>query len=198
MSEPRLSPIRLLARLNWELRRAWAQLETPALFALAASALWLGIHLTVNAPLAAETQRLAQQVAALQQDAALKAPARGRAATARSTKELVAFFPASEQREQDLRRLYRLAARQGLGLDRADYRSEPLAALSLQRFSLRLKLQGSYAQQRLFLQALLRDFPHLAVERLSLEGASAAPEAMRALLEAHLYYRPGPAPEGRP
>lgn len=196
MSLPRQTPARLLARLRWEARRAWERLDATGLLALAAVALWLGIHVTVNVPLAAEAQRLAQQ-ADQQRNAALEPPVRGSAAAARSSTELVAFFPDREQREKDLRHLHQLAAKQGLGLIRADYRSEPLAALPLQRFALRLQLRGDYARQRLFLQALLRGFPHLAVERLSLEGASGAPEAMTALLEAHLYYRAAPAPGKR-
>lgn len=196
MSLPRQTPARLLARLRWEARRAWERLDATGLLALAAVALWLGIHVTVNVPLAAEVQGLAQQ-ADQQRNAALEPPVRGSAAAARSSTELVAFFPDREQREKDLRHLHQLAAKQGLGLIRADYRSEPLAALPLQRFALRLQLRGDYARQRLFLQALLRGFPHLAVERLSLEGASGAPEAMTALLEAHLYYRAAPAPGKR-
>ena len=196
MSLPRQMPARLLARLRWEARCAWERLDTPGLLALAAFALWLGIHFTVNVPLAAEAQGLAQQ-ADQQRNAALEAPARDTAATARSSAGLVAFFPDREQRERDLRHLHQLAAKQGLGLIRADYRTEPLATLPLQRFALRLQLRGDYARQRLFLQALLHDFPHLAVERLSLEGSSGAPEAMTALLEAQLYYRTAPVPGKR-
>lgn len=195
MSGRQPTPVPGRARLRWQLRRAWARLDTLGLCVLAALALWLGLHLTVNRPLGAEAERLAQQVAEQQRTAL---PVRGGAATARSRHELVAFFPTLEQREQDLRRLHQLAARQDLALVRADYRSEPLSALPLQRLSLRLQLQGGYARQRLFLQALLRELPHLAVERLSLEGAPGAPEAMSALVEAHLYYQPRPVPEGRP
>lgn len=187
----------LLGRLRWELRRLWERLDVFTLMALAAFSLWLGLHFTVNAPLSLETQRLAQQVDLQQQTLALRQPSRGTSNSVRSSDELVAFFPPSQQREHDLLRLHQLALKQGLAVVRADYRSSPLVALLLQRFSLRLQLQGSYVQQRLFLQALLLEFPHMAVERLSVEGSAVTAGKMTALLEAQLYYQPGQVQGGR-
>lgn len=185
-----LSMTRLAAvkqRLRWELQRGWEALDNTALVALALLALWLGMLVLVNAPLRQQTVVLAQEIEALEH---VSAERPGRVLRAATSKGLVAFFPPADARDKQLQQLHKLATRHGLQLTRADYRSEPVKELALQRFAVRFSLQGSYAQQRQFLHALLSELPNLAVQRISLEKAVGAPDAMSAVVEVRLYYRP--------
>lgn len=180
-------------RLRWEARRAWAWLDYPALTALAAVALWSGIELTVNAPLAARQEALA---AARHAREAQQPVAKGSHAPV-APRQWLAFFPADDVRERDLQRLQGLLARHGLRLLRADYRSTPVPALPLQRFSATLQLQGSYAAQRRVLHDVLAAFPHATVSRISLERDPDLPGLMRITLELDFHFRAAPAAGGR-
>lgn len=181
----RLSAVK--GRLAWELRRIWEKLDAGALVALALLVFWVGVVFTVNVPLQQQAEALAQDVAVLERQEAAQPTRVLRVATSQA---LVSFFPPASAREKQLQQLHTLAAKHGLQLVRADYRSEPVKELALQGFAVRFSLQGSYAQQRQFLHALLAELPNLAVLRLSLEKAPGAPEAMSATVETRLYYRP--------
>lgn len=174
-------------RLRWEWQRGWEALDTTALVALALLALWLGMLVMVNAPLQQQALEQAGEIGALERKSAERP---GRAPRLAVSQGLVAFFPPAGAREKQLQQLHQLATRHGLQLTRADYRSEPVKELALQRFAARFTLQGSYAQQRQFLHALLSELPNLAVQRISLEKAAGAPEAMSAVVDVRLYYRP--------
>jgi Tfp pilus assembly protein PilO len=177
----------LKSRLGWELRRGWDALDAMMLVAIALIAFWLGAVFTINAPLQRQADALAQKAGAMR-----NRTAEGQVKVLRVAigKGLVAFFPSATGREKQLQRLHALAAKEGLQLVRADYRSEPVKDLALQGFAVRLSLQGNYTQQRQFLHAVLAELPNLAVTRISLEKAAGASEAMSAVLEARLYYRP--------
>jgi hypothetical protein len=174
-------------RLVWEMQRTWEGLDTSALVALALLAFWLGVVFTVNTPLRQQIGALTQEVAALERQAAARTTRGLRVTTGQG---LMSFFPPANTREKQLQQLHTLAAKHGLQLTRADYRSEPVKELALQGFAVRFSLQGSYVQQRQFLHALLAELPNLAVLRLGLEKTPGAPEAMSATVEARLYYRP--------
>jgi hypothetical protein len=191
------TPAALAQRLRWELLRLWEALDTVALLAISLLALWAGLVLTVNAPLREDVRQQAVRIDALQEQAAGRQTLAGALMTRPGSREFVAFFPHTGAREKHLLKLHALAERQGLRITRADYRSEPVPELPLRRFSARLQLQGSYAQQRLFLHALLAAFPHMALESLSLEKDSSRPDAVNAQIEARFYYRSDTGPEAR-
>lgn len=185
--------IALWHRLRWAVRRAWARLDYPGLTALAAVALWIGIELSVNAPLAARQEALA----ATRREREAQSPVAPGARAPAAPRQWLAFFPADDVRERDLQRLQGLLARQGLRLLRADYRSAPLPALPLQRFSATLQLQGSYAAQRRALHDVLAAFPHATVSRISLERDPDLQGLMRITLELDFHFRSAPAAGGR-
>ncbi|MDF2444864.1 MAG: hypothetical protein K0S46_100 [Moraxellaceae bacterium] len=184
-------------RLVWELRRYWEMLDNTALLALALLAFGIGLHFAVNRPLQREALRLVQLLDDAKRQAALAGTIERRDTPGSTSQDLEAFFPAENQREKQLKQLLRQVQLQGLQMARADYRIEAVTGLPLQRFSVRLSLQGSYAQQRQLLHALLAELPNLAVARIGLEQAEEAPEVMKAQIDAHLYYRSSREPRVR-
>lgn len=178
-------------RLRWQLAKAWAALGMLELFALALMALWFGLSWQVNLPLREETVLLSAKVQAqrLAHDAAAQSISAQKTGTDLSA-GLMDFLPDDGQRERQLAKLHQLSDRYSLQLTRVDYRIETVDALSVQRASLRLNIQGGYAMQRKFIRALLEALPNLALERITLEKTAGIPDSMNTLLDASLYYRP--------
>lgn len=183
----RLSSVR--QRLAWEILRCWDSLDSTALIALALLALWLGLHFTVNRPLRQESWQLAQYLAGAEWKMVDLAASERRGGIVSASHDMRTFFPEGDGREDQLRQLHQLAQQHGLLIMRADFRTETVAGLDMERFSVSLSLQGSYARQRQFLHTLLANFPNLSVTRISMEVIEGGPDSMNAKLDANLYYR---------
>lgn len=176
--------------LRWQFARAWAALGTLELFALALMALWLGVSVQVNQPLQAETVVLDAKIQDLQgQQKNMLQPGRARKADVDISTSFMNFLPTDGQREKQLGKLHQLADQHNLQLARVDYHLETLTVLSVQKLSLRLSVQGSYAMQRQFLHELLAALPNLALERITLEKSPGLADTMNTLLDVSLYYR---------
>lgn len=187
-------PLRLAefrSRLRWQFSKAWAALGTLELLTLALMALWLGLNWQVNLPLRAEVALLSAKVQALRlTHVAATQPASAKKTGVDLRAGFMAFLPADGQREGQLAKLHQLSDRYSLHLARVDYRIETVNALSVQRVSLRLSIQGGYTMQRKFIRALLEALPNLALERITMEKTAGIPDSMSTLLDASLYYRP--------
>lgn len=178
-------------RVRWGLSRVWASLGALELLAIALLALWLGLHLQVSKPLQTEVTLLdsrAQALLATMRDNAQ--PVSVNKNSPDTGRDFIGFFPLNTQREPQLARLHQLLDEHGLQLVRVDYGTEPVAALPLQRVTLKLSIQGGYVMQRKFLHKLLVMLPNLALERITLEKTSDSMDGMSTLLNASLYYRP--------
>lgn len=177
------------ARVQWELARVWAALGALELVALAMLALWVGLHTQVTMALAAQARTVDQQVEALraQQLARTRFPAR----SATADQDLPGFLPALTQREPQLLSLHQLVTRNNLALSRITYQAEPIPGLAVNKLTLHMELQGSYAAQRRFLHAVLESLPNLAVDRLALEKTAGTSDGVTARLDASLFFRAG-------
>jgi hypothetical protein len=176
--------------LRWQCARAWAALGALELFALALIALWLGVYVQVNQPLQAETVVLEAKIQDLQgQQKTMLQPGRVRKADVDISQRFMNFLPTNGQREKQLSKLHQLADQHNLQLARVDYHIETLNVLPVQKLSLRLSVQGSYAMQRQFLHELLAALPNLALERITLEKSPGLADTMNTLLDVSLYYR---------
>lgn len=177
----------LLERARWEIARAWAALGPRELVAIAAVALWWGLHAQVTEPLTRQVQTVAARVQDLRSRHAAQQHAVARVSQGRA--ELRDFLPSASSRDAQLLKLHQLASRQGLVVERIAFQSERLSAVAVTRLTLHLDVQGTYAAQRRALHAFLEELPNLAVDRVTLERSAEMGDAMSARWDASLYYR---------
>jgi len=111
------------------------------------------------------------------------------AAPARELDKLYAQFPAVTAIGEQLEHIHRLARASGLDLTQGEYRLErPTAGLWPYRVS--LPVRGSYAQMRVFIAAVLKELPAVAVDALRFERKRASETRLDAQLRFTLYVRP--------
>lgn len=174
-------------RLCWEAIRLWEQLSYLAIASLSLLLLWAGITCWVNQPLANQLQQVREMAHQEGRREAIPKPA---SSVPDINAGLAGFLPSESQREQQLLQLYALVEKHNLLRNRVDYRTEAVRHLApLQHLSLRLSLQGSYAQHRKFLHDALATLPNLAVENIAIEKMPNTNDSFTTQLTASLYYR---------
>lgn len=98
-------------------------------------------------------------------------------------------FPAAAALSQELTRLYDLADKLGLNVDRAAYRRAEEGGTPFERVSLQLPVRGSYAAVYGWLQQTLEAMPEAALESLVVRRVDAGADLVEAEIRLHLFLR---------
>jgi Tfp pilus assembly protein PilO len=130
--------------------------------------------------------------AALQQHlraAASTPPAAPEATAAEQLARFEAGFPTLGDTAASIARLQAAARRSGLVLAAGEYRLDTRSNERLQRYSVLLPLRGSYAQLRRFIDAVLTELPHAALDDVELRRDDIDGAELEARLRLTLYLR---------
>ncbi|MBI1397107.1 MAG: hypothetical protein GC151_14115 [Betaproteobacteria bacterium] len=158
---------------QWLLRREGARLKWRGLAGLALFAAVAGLAVTLVWPVRSDVANLKAEVAGLR--ARLKAQTRAggesRAAPTRADQldTFYAFFPATRSLPDWVGQIHNAAQRNGLSLDRGDYRLQQHAGEKLLRYEVRLPVKGSYPQLRGFIAEVLHKVPAASLENVTLK-----------------------------
>ncbi len=182
----------------WNLARIWRAAGLPgwvaAALALACVALWLG----VIAPQRAETARLVEDTAALEQriaDAAAH-PVPTESAPQRQLAAFVQRFPSEGEMAGSLGVLHAAARRQGVQLDQAEFKFSPEPAGLLARYAIVLPVKADYKSLRGFIREAMRELPGLAMEELNVRRGDAKSPVLEAQIRFVLFVaRPSSQPQ---
>ncbi len=158
------------------------------LLALAVAALVL---LAFGGPLVQERTQLQQRLQRLSGSPSAAAPRHDESAAAQLARFHAAFPPAGSTAES-LGRVQAAARRAGIVLHTGEYRLEQRPGERLQRYAAVLPVRGSYAQIRAFVDGLLVDLPHAAVDDIELRREETASAELEARLRVTLYLRAAP------
>ena len=186
-----------MKRHLWNLARIWRAVGWPgwvaAALALACAVLWL----TVIAPQRAETSRLVEETAALEQriaDAAAH-PVPTQSAPQRQLAAFMQRFPAEGEMASSLGVLHAAARRQGVQLDQAEFKFSPEPAGLLARYAIVLPVKADYKALRGFIREAMRELPGLAMEELNVRRGDAKSPVLEAQIRFVLFVaRPASPP----
>lgn len=184
-----LTPARWAALLGWRVRRAWRHPLAGPLGLLAAVAV-LAVALQWQQQTARARQ--AQQTALAAQPPPAALP---RAAAAQRRQALTDFYaalPPQDDLPEQLQALIDLADRQGLRLQRGNYRLESEPAAGFARYRMALPLRGEPARVQQFVQAALLAHATLAIDSLQFKREADGPGALEARVQWVLYLRADP------
>ncbi len=164
-----------MTRHLWNLARLWRSAGLPGWAAcallLACAVLWWG----VIAPQRADTARMVEETAALEQRMA-DAVAHPPPTESGPQKQLATFmqrFPSEGDMAGSLGVLHAAARRQGVRLDQADFKFSPEPAGLLARYTIVLPVKADYKALRGFIREAMRELPGLAMEELSVRRGDA-------------------------
>lgn len=153
-----------------QMQRRMQHLSREAWLAVGLCVLSLGFYMGVLAPTQTARDQLTIDLAAAQ------AKARNASATTVTTdsptEQLASFykfFPAQTTAPQWLNKIYSAARRHGLQLAQGDYHATQENTGRLLRYQITLPVKGSYSQLRHFIDTVLSDIPHLALNNISFE-----------------------------
>ena len=186
-----------MKRHLWNLARIWRAVGWPgwvaAALALACAVLWL----TVIAPQRAETSRLVEETAALEQriaDAAAH-PVPTQSAPQRQLAAFMQRFPSEGEMASSLGVLHAAARRQGVQLDQAEFKFSPEPAGLLARYAIVLPVKADYKALRGFIREAMRELPGLAMEELNVRRGDAKSPVLEAQIRFVLFVaRPASPP----
>ena len=149
-----------------------------AALALTCGVLWLG----GIAPQRAETARLVEESAALEQRLADSAahPAPTESAPQRQLAAFMQRFPSEGEMASSLGVLHAAARRQGVQLDQAEFKFSPEPAGLLARYAIVLPVKADYKALRGFIREAMRELPGLAMEELNVRRADAKSPVLEA------------------
>lgn len=168
-----------MKRLLWWFQRHGTAFVFVLGAAMAAAA--VALNQVAIAPLQAQVQRLQRDVPRIEaQLVHLDAPAEVVGPT-EQLRQFKTFFAKAEPPTEQLRRLDKLARRQGLALESANYRLEKATRVDgLDRYQVILPLRGPYPRVRDFMMAALRDLPTMAIDQVQLQRETIADTAVEA------------------
>jgi hypothetical protein len=96
---------------------------------------------------------------------------------------------ASKAWSEHLKSVFAVATQAGVTPEQADYRWRQDAACGCQALQLTMPVRGTYPQLRAFIDALLAEFPSLALDEISLQRESVRHPNVDARLQLTLYLR---------
>ena len=146
------------------------------------------VYLSSGRPLAQQREGLQTQLGALGPTPATAAAARDESAAAQLSR-FYAGFPVAADSARSIGRIQAAARRAGLDLQSGEYRLEGRGGERLQRYGVVLPVRGSYVQIRAFIDGVLADLPHAALEDVQLRRESAASPYIDARLRLTLFLR---------
>lgn len=154
----------------------------------AALVLALLLAMTLGRGLAAERDALQARAALLAARAPAALPQEDDSAAAQLARFHAGFPPVADS-ARSLAQLQAAAQRAGLVLASGEYRLESRAGEVLQRYAVLLPLSGSYAQLRAFIDHVLAEVPHAAIDDVELRRDGAGDTRLQARLRLTLYLR---------
>lgn len=99
------------------------------------------------------------------------------------------FFPPAADINRVLRDIHAAAEKEGLQLERGEYRLVEEAGLDLLRYQITLPVKGSYANINLFVSRILRDIPSLALDGIGLQRPNAGEAAIEAQIRVSVFHQ---------
>lgn len=104
--------------------------------------------------------------------------------------QLTAFyrnFPAMDQSDAWLAKIYAAAEQQHIVLESGAYRMSPAEGGKLQRYQITLPLKGSHVQIRHFIAAMLKEAPALALDEISFKRENIDTPTINAVIKLTLF-----------
>lgn len=151
----------------------------------------LVLLLAIGQPLVRERAELRQRLQQLG-DTPRTAAARPDESGAAQLARFYAAFPPAGASAESLGRVQAAARRAGIVLQAGEYRLEQRPGERLQRYAAVLPVRGSYPQIRAFVDGLLVELPHAAIDDIALRREEAASAELEARLRLTLYLRAAP------
>jgi type II secretory pathway component PulM len=175
-----------MTRLHARALLAAERLGWPGVVGLGLAAFAAGFYLSTVQPGQARVQQLRTEMSRLESrsvSAADDAPA-----TAREQLDaFYGFFPPAGHTAEPLGRIFSVARKQGLSLERGEYRTLRESTGGLVQFQLMFPLRGTYPQVRRFVAAALARVPHLALDTIQFERSKVGEAVVNAKVTFVLY-----------
>lgn len=158
-------------RIRWMLRDLLQNLGWPGMAAIALVFCALSLHFSAIAPNQAALAEMRALLAENRQTAGRPKPMKveTRLSPTVQLANFYAFFPDADSTPLWLGKIYRAANKEGLVLERGEYRLVADKNSRLKRYQIRLPARGGYLQVRRFINRALEDVPSLAVDTLSFQ-----------------------------
>jgi hypothetical protein len=179
----KLSDALRLGRLREELERlGWPGVVGLGLLAFAAL-----IAVSTLLPLRGEVVRLRDAADALQRRIGGGDRAGARPQAQEQLATFYAFFPPPDSTPDWLGRIHSIAQAKGVQLASGEYRLERAASPRLRRYQMTLPVQGTYAQIRGFVGAVLEQVPAAVLEEVSLKRENVETQRVEARVRLTIY-----------
>lgn len=94
-----------------------------------------------------------------------------------------------------VRRVYRIAARQGLAIGQASFQHSAEPQAGIDHLQISLPLNAGYPQVRRFVEEVLRELPNASVDQLSLKRNQVGQAQLEARLRLSIWLTPGDPPK---
>lgn len=105
--------------------------------------------------------------------------------------ELSAALPHEKQADRLIARTLALARQHGVVLQQADYQYQLDAEMKWMQMNMSLPVRGSYPQTRRFIEAVLREHPHLAMNQIGFKRDGAASAQLEAIVSFSAWFMVG-------
>jgi Tfp pilus assembly protein PilO len=188
MALPRMTSDRKSgAHLTWSLKRWLVGLRWPGMVGLALVVVAGAFYVFAVQPARGRLQTLALERAEL----ATRLGSRG-AQAARPTERsqlsnFYAFFPLTQAVPELLGEIARAAQRNGLSLDKGEYRLGQDKEFRLAQYQVTFPVRGTYAQVRGFVNAVLDAVPAAALDEITLKREAIGEQNLEARVRFTLY-----------
>ena len=186
-----------MKRHLWNLNRLWRGAGLPGWTAVALMGMCVALVLGGIAPQRAETHRLLEDSAALEQRIAANVdhPAPVQTTPQQQLAVFLQRFPSEAEMAGAVGTLNAAARRQGVQLNQAELKFSIEPSGLLARYSIVLPVKADYRALRGFIREAMRELPGLAMEELNVRRSDAKSPVLEAQLRFVLFVaKPQPQP----
>lgn len=182
-----------LNRLQWEASRQGARLGWPGAVGAVLILLAVGFQFAVVSRLGKEVEARRDEAARLSEryQMAITQPQAFKPGLSQQLGTFYEFFPPSGTLPDWLARMYEMADKRGVSLDRGEYKLIEERGWRLQRYQIILPVRGSYEQIRGFVADLLNEVPAAAVNEIGLKREGISATTLEAQIKLTLFFAPG-------
>ena len=171
------------------LQRLAAGLDTAGVIGVGLAVFAVAMYLSAVVPAREQLAKLESRAA--RQSQTQRAPANGlRSVAMRGTEQLEQFnrnFPPLTEAPEQILKLHKIAAQNGIALDTGEYQLSRERDASLARYQVTLPLRGTYWQVRLFVAQVLAELPASALEEISIKRESVSARDIETRVRFTLY-----------
>lgn len=184
------SDFSIVTRIRWHLAILEQSLTYRVIAALSVFALWVGIVLFVNSPLRELKDSVATDVSSLTSQLALMS---AKNAESKAASELLpAFqFPSMKMRDQQLLELIRLVKKQGVTLERVDYKAEPLGKTGISSLDVKMAMIGDIVSQRKLIGMIHKRFDNVSIGAIEYDREKGSDSKFFSRMNIVFYFRSG-------